>query len=154
MFGGQLGGVAAVSKPMSYPLGLMHADTYTAARTALMAEAAHVIHPIAGQGLNLSMRDIAVLSELVVNHLKLGLDIGSPQLLSDYENWRRVDTLLMAGFTDLLNRLFSNNMQSVGLLRDMGIGIVDKIPALKGFFARQAMGLGGTAPRIIQGLPL
>lgn len=154
LFGGQLGGVAAVSKPMSYPLGLMHADTYTAARTALMAEAAHVIHPIAGQGLNLSMRDIAVLSELVVSRMKLGLDIGSPQLLSDYENWRRVDTLLMAGFTDLLNRLFSNNMQSVGLLRDMGIGIVDKIPALKGFFARQAMGLGGTAPRIIQGLPL
>ena len=154
LFGDQLGSVEAVSKPMSYPLGLMHADSYTGPRTALMAEAAHVIHPIAGQGLNLSMRDIAVLSELVVNHLKLGLDTGTPKLLSDYENWRRVDTLLMAGFTDVLNRLFSNNMQSVALARDLGIGIVDKIPTLKGFFARQAMGIGGTAPKIIRGLPL
>jgi len=154
MFGDQLGTVAAVSKPMAYPLSLMHADSYTGPRIALMAEAAHVIHPIAGQGLNLSMRDVAVLSELVVNHLKLGLDIGAPALLADYENWRRVDTLLMAGFTDLLNRLFSNELRSVGLLRDMGIGIVDKIPALKGFFARQAMGLGGASPRIIRGLPL
>lgn len=151
LFGDHLGEVRHVSKPMAYPLGLMHARAYTGTRTALMAEAAHVIHPIAGQGLNLSMRDIAVLSELVVEHLKLGLDIGSAGLLEQYEGWRRTDTLLMAGFTDLLNRLFSNNLYSVTAIRDLGIGIVDKIPVLKGFFARQAMGLGGKSPKIIQG---
>lgn len=154
LFGPHLGRVHHVSAPMSYPLGLLHADSYTGPRTALMAEAAHVIHPIAGQGLNLSMRDIAVLAELIVDRLGLGLDIGSPQLLAQYEAWRRTDTLLMAGFTDLLNRLFSNNLASVGLLRDLGIGIVDKIPALRGFFARQAMGMGGTLPRILRGEPL
>ena len=154
LFGPHLGAVHAVSKPMSYPLGLMHAAAYTAPRVALMAEAAHVIHPIAGQGLNLSMRDIAVLSELVVARLKLGLDTGADTLLQEYEQWRRMDTLLMAGFTDVLNRLFSNNLHSVGALRDLGIGIVDKIPALKGFFARQAVGLGGSSPKIIRGQPL
>lgn len=154
LFGDHLGNVRPVSKPMSYPLGLMHADTYIGERVALMAEAAHVIHPIAGQGLNLSMRDIAVLSELVVGRLKLGLDTGAPALLKEYEQWRRADTLLMAGFTDVLNRLFSNNLYTVSAVRDLGIGIVDKIPALKGFFARQAMGLGGSSPRIIRGKPL
>lgn len=154
LFEGHLGGVRHVSKPMSYPLGLMHATAYTGTRTALMAEAAHVIHPIAGQGLNLSMRDIAVLSELIVERLKLGLDIGQEGLLEQYADWRRTDTLLMAGFTDLLNRLFSNNLYSVTALRDLGIGIVDKIPVLKGFFARQAMGLGGSSPKIIRGQSL
>lgn len=154
LFGDHLGGVRHVSKPMSYPLGLMHADAYIGERVALMAEAAHVIHPIAGQGLNLSMRDIAVLSELVVGRLKLGLDTGASALLREYEQWRRVDTLLMTGFTDVLNRLFSNNLYTVSAVRDLGIGIVDKIPALKGFFARQAMGLGGSSPKIIRGKPL
>lgn len=154
MFADHLGRVRPVSKPMSYPLGLMHADKYTGHRAALMAEAAHVIHPIAGQGLNLSMRDIAVLAELVVGQMKLGFDPGAPSVLAAYEDWRRTDTLLMAGFTDLLNRLFSNNLYSVRAMRDLGIGIVDKIPVLKGFFARQAMGLGGASPKIIRGLPL
>lgn len=150
LFGEHLGTVRAVSKPMGYPLSLMHAEKYTGARCALMAEAAHAIHPIAGQGLNLSMRDIAVLAELVVDGLKLGQDIGAPALLAHYEQWRRTDTMMMAGFTDLLNRLFSNNLKSVAAIRDLGIGIVDKIPPLKGFFARQAMGLGGKPPRILQ----
>ncbi|TAL30297.1 MAG: FAD-binding protein [Alphaproteobacteria bacterium] len=150
LFGEHLGDVHHVSKPMSYPLRLMHAKKYTGPRTALMAEAAHVIHPIAGQGLNLSMRDIAVLSEIIVDRLKLGLDIGAPAALQTYDRWRRTDTLLMAGFTDVLNRLFSNNLVSVAVMRDLGIGIVDKIPPLKGFFARQAMGLGGKAPRIVR----
>jgi 2-octaprenyl-6-methoxyphenol hydroxylase len=150
LFGPHLGRVRHVSKPMRFPLSLMHARAYTGPRTALLAEAAHVIHPIAGQGLNLSMRDIAVLSELVVDRLKLGLDIGAPSLLEAYARRRRTDTLLMAGFTDLLNRLFSNNLSSVAVIRDLGIGIVDKIPPLKGFFARQAMGLGGSSPRIVR----
>ncbi len=108
-----------------------------------MAEAAHVIHPIAGQGLNLSMRDVAVLTELITAHLKLGLDIGSGALLKNYEAARRSDTLLMAGVTDILNRLFSNNLQTIRLTRGLGLGIVEKFPLLKRYFARQAMGLSG-----------
>lgn len=150
LFGSHLGRVRHVSKPMTYPLSLMHADSYTGPRTVLMAEAAHVIHPIAGQGLNLSMRDIAVLAELVVDRMKLGLDYGSPEVAAAYESWRRTDTLMMAGFTDILNRLFSNHLKSVALARDLGMGIIEKIPVLKGFFARQAMGLGGQTPRIVR----
>ncbi len=150
LFGAHLGRVRHVSKPMTYPLSLMHAQAYSGPRAVLMAEAAHVIHPIAGQGLNLSMRDIAVLAELIVDRMKLGLDIGSPDLLAQYESWRRTDTLLMAGFTDLLNRLFSNNLKSVAVIRDLGLGIVEKMPILKGFFARQAMGMGGETPRIVR----
>jgi 2-octaprenyl-6-methoxyphenol hydroxylase len=135
---------------MGYPLGLLHAETYIGPRTALMAEAAHAIHPIAGQGLNLSMRDIAVLAELVSDSLKLGLDIGAPALLKSYESIRRSDTLLMAGATDILNRLFSNNLKTVGEVRDLGLGMVEKFPALKRYFARQAMGLSGVRPRIIR----
>ncbi len=150
LFGKHLGKVRHVSKPMAYPLGLMQAKSYIGPRIALMAEAAHVIHPIAGQGLNLSMRDIAVLAELIADRLQLGLDIGAESMLQQYEQWRRTDTLLMAGFTDVLNRLFSNNLVSVTALRDLGIGIVDRIPPLKGFFARQAMGLGGNLPRILK----
>jgi 2-octaprenyl-6-methoxyphenol hydroxylase len=150
LFGPHLGRVRHVSKPMAYPLRLMHAKKYTGPRSVLMAEAAHVIHPIAGQGLNLSMRDIAVLSEIIVDRMKLGLDPGAAGPLKDYERWRKTDTLLMAGFTDVLNRLFSNNLVSVAVIRDLGIGIVEKIPPLKGFFARQAMGLGGKSPRIVR----
>jgi 2-octaprenyl-6-methoxyphenol hydroxylase len=143
LFGPHLGAVRHISKPMSYPLGLLHADTYIGARVALMAEAAHVIHPIAGQGLNLSMRDVVVLTDLIVEHLRLGLDIGAETLLKKYEAARRSDTLLMAGVTDLLNRLFSNNLQTIRLTRDLGLGIVEKFPLLKRYFARQAMGLSG-----------
>lgn len=150
LFGDHLGRVRHVSKPMAYPLRLMHAKKYTGKRAVLMAEAAHVVHPIAGQGLNLSMRDIAVLSEIIVDGLKLGLDVGAESKLEAYARWRRTDTLLMAGFTDVLNRLFSNNLLSVAVMRDLGIGIVDKIPPLKAFFARQAMGLGGKPPRILR----
>jgi len=143
LFGPHLDAVHHVSPPMAYPLGLMHADTYIGERVALMAEAAHVIHPIAGQGLNLSMRDVAVLTELIVEHLRLGLDIGSGALLKSYETARRRDTLLMAGVTDILNRLFSNNLQTIRGARDLGLGIVEKFPLLKRYFARQAMGLSG-----------
>ena len=146
LFGRHLGKVHHVSKPMAYPLSLMHADTYIGERVALIAEAAHAVHPIAGQGLNLSMRDIAVLTERIVDHLKLGLDIGSSMLLKSYEGARRKDTLLMAGVTDILNRLFSNNLQTIRLTRYLGLGMVEKFPLLKRYFARQAMGLSGVMP--------
>lgn len=148
--GAQLGKIASLSAPRGYPLHLLHAESYTAPRVALMAEAAHAIHPIAGQGLNLSMRDAALLAEMIVDSLKLGLDIGAPSLLKKYENIRRADTRLMAGFTDILNRMFSNNLRSVALLRDLGLGIIQKSPPIKGFFARQAMGLGGKQARIVR----
>jgi 2-octaprenyl-6-methoxyphenol hydroxylase len=96
------------------------------------------------------MRDIAVLAEIVVDRLRLGLDPADRESLEKYETLRRFDTHIMAGFTDILNRLFSNNLHSVAFLRDAGLGLVDKIPPLKGFFARQAMGLGGSAPRIVK----
>ena len=150
LFGPHLGRVRHVSPPMGYPLSLMHAESYTGHRVALMAEAAHAVHPIAGQGLNLSMRDIAVLAELIVDHLKLGLDIGAAALLNHYEAWRRPDTILMAGVTDILNRLFSNNLKSVGVARDLGLGIVEKFPILKRYFAGQAMGLSGVLPRVMR----
>ena len=148
--GPHLGKVRCVQKPAGYPLSLMHAASYAGPRTALMAEAAHVIHPIAGQGLNVSMRDIAVLAELAADSLKLGLDHGTPMLLQNYEQLRRIDAHIMAGFTDVLNRLFSNNFKSVALARDLGLGMVEKIAPLKGFFASQAMGLGGRTPRIVK----
>lgn len=147
LFGAHLGKVRHVSKPMAYPLRLMHAKSYTAPRTVLIAEAAHVIHPIAGQGLNVSMRDIAVLTGLVEDHLKLGIDVGSQNILEKYEQWRRPDTLTMAAFTEVINRLFSNPSPTLGMARDAGLGIVQEIPPLKKFFAGQAMGLGGNLPR-------
>ncbi len=143
LFGAHLGRVRHVSSPMGYPLSLMHADTYIGPRAALIAEAAHIIHPIAGQGLNLSMRDVAVLAGLVVEHLKLGLDIGSPTLLKNYESARRSDVARMAGVTDVLNKLFSNRYKSVAVVRNLGLGLVERLPLLKSYFARQAMGLSG-----------
>lgn len=146
LFGPHLGRVHHVSKPMAYPLSLLHADSYSAERVALIAEAAHAVHPIAGQGLNLSMRDIGVIADLIIRHRQLGLDIGSATLLTAYESARRGDTLLMAGMTDLLTRLFSNNLKTVGLARSFGLGMVEKMPLLKRYFARQAMGLSGRQP--------
>ncbi len=150
LFGPHLGEVHHISKPMSYPLGLLHAERYTGDRVALMAEAAHAIHPIAGQGLNLSLRDVAALTELIVAHLRCGLDIGGGALLRQYEAARRGDTLLMAGVTDVLNRLFSNNLKTIRVFRDLGLGMVQKIPPLKRYFARQAMGLSGIMPNMLR----
>lgn len=147
LFGPHLGKVRHVSPPMGYPLSLMHAKTYVGSRTALIAEAAHIVHPIAGQGLNLSMRDVAVLAELVVARLKLGLDIGAPRLLRDYESIRRPDISLMAGMTDALNRLFSNDLKSVRVIRNLGLGMVEQSSFLKRYFAEQAMGISGIFPK-------
>jgi 2-octaprenyl-6-methoxyphenol hydroxylase len=138
----RLGAVQAMTPPMAYPLQLMHARRYIGPRTALLAEAAHVIHPIAGQGLNLSMRDIFALTKILQRAKSLGLDLGSSAILAEYESQRRSDTMAMAIFTDMLNKLFANNLQSVKVLRGLGMGGIHQIPALKRFFARQAMGLG------------
>ncbi|TNE29527.1 MAG: hypothetical protein EP349_06355 [Alphaproteobacteria bacterium] len=154
-FGDQLGKVKHLGTPMVYPLSLMHAKRYTAPRLALIGEAAHAIHPIAGQGLNLSMRDIALLAEMVVDRRRVGLDIGAETMLRTYQRLRKKDNLLMAAMTDGLNRLFSNNIPPVRFLRTRGMSVVNRLPPLKRFFAGQAMGFGGLGgaglPRLLRG---
>ena len=149
-FEGQLGKVKSITKPQSFSLNLCHAKKYIAPNLALIAEAAHRIHPIAGQGLNLSLRDIACLGEVLQNAKNLGLEYGSLSVLEEYQNWRRRDNLAMAVVTDGLNRLFSNDLPPVKFLRTRGLGIINKIPPAKRFFEKQAMGLSGKLPKIIQ----
>ncbi len=150
-FGDFLGEVTVEGRIWSYPLSLLHAKSYTAPRLALVGDAAHVIHPIAGQGWNLGIRDIAALAELVVDHRRLGLDIGAPALLAAYERRRRADNLLLAAVTDGLNRLFSNDLPPLALLRDLGLGLVNRLPPVKRLLMRHAMGIVGDLPRLVRG---
>jgi 2-octaprenyl-6-methoxyphenol hydroxylase len=150
-FGDYLGTVALDGRRFTYPLSVLHARAYVAPRIALVAEAAHAIHPIAGQGLNLGMRDIAALAELVVDARRLGLDIGAPDLLTHYQRWRRMDNVTLLAVTDGLNRLFSNRIRPVRRLRQVGLAAVERLPPLKQFFMRHAMGSVGNLPRIVRG---
>ncbi len=150
-FGDGLGRLRQAGGRWSYPLGLMLAESCVAARLALVGDAAHVIHPIAGQGLNLGLRDVAALAETLVDARRLGLDLGSVQVLARYQTWRRVDGSLLAFATDGLNRLFSNDLGPLRLARDLGLAAVDRAPPLKRFFMRQAMGLVGDLPRLVRG---
>ena len=150
-FGDYLGRLDPVGPRWCYPVSLMVAESFAADRLALVGEAAHVIHPIAGQGLNLGIRDLAVLAELVVDARRLGLDIGAPDLLARYERWRRVDTLTLAAVTDALNRLFSNDVAPLRLARDVGLAAVNRLPPLKRFLMRHAMGTVGELPRLVRG---
>lgn len=153
-FGDFLGHVAPVAPRWSYPVGLMLAERYVDRRLALVGEAAHVIHPIAGQGLNLGIRDVAALAELVIDRRRLGLDIGDDALLQRYQRWRRFDAVLLAAVTDGLNRLFSNSAAPLRLLRDLGLAAVDRLPPVKRFLMRDAMGVTGDLPRLLRGEPL
>ena len=153
-FGDFLGTVEPIGPRWTYPLGLMLAERYVAQRLALVGEAAHVIHPIAGQGLNLGIRDVAALSELVVDTRRLGLDIGDDTLLARYQRWRRLDTLLLAAVTDGLNQLFSNAIPPVRLVRDLGLAVVNRLPPVKRLLMRDAMGIIGDLPRLVRGEPL
>jgi 2-octaprenyl-6-methoxyphenol hydroxylase len=153
-FGGFLGAIEPVGPRWSYPLGLMQAERYIARRLALVGEAAHVIHPIAGQGLNLGIRDIAALAELVVDARRLGLDIGEDPLLDRYQRIRRADAVLLAAVTDGLNRLFSNTVPPVRLARDLGLAMVNQVPPLKRLLMRHAMGMLGDRSRLARGEPL
>ncbi len=150
-FGDGLGRLRQAGGRWSYPLGLMLAESCVAARLALVGDAAHVIHPIAGQGLNLGLRDVAALAETLVDARRLGLDLGSMQVLARYQTWRRVDGSLLAVATDGLNRLFSNDLGPLRLARDLGLAAVDRVPPLKRFFMRQAMGLVGDLPQLVRG---
>jgi 2-octaprenyl-6-methoxyphenol hydroxylase len=153
-FGDFLGAIEPVGPRWSYPLALMQAERYVGRRLALVGEAAHVIHPIAGQGLNIGIRDIAALAEIVIDARRLGLDIGDPSLLERYERWRRADALMLAAVTDGLNRLFSNTIMPVRLARDVGLAIVNRLPPLKRLLMQHAMGVLGDRPRLARGEPL
>jgi len=153
-FGDFLGTVEPVGPRWAYPLALLLAERYVAPRLALVGEAAHMIHPIAGQGLNLGIRDVAALAELVIDARRLGLDIGDYTVLQRYQRWRRFDALALAAVTDGLNRLFSNSIAPVRLARDVGLAAVDRLPPLKRLLMRDAMGLVGDLPRLVRGEPL
>jgi len=153
-FGDFLGAVEPVGPRWSYPLTFLHAESYAAERLALVGDAAHVIHPIAGQGLNLGLRDVAALAEVLVDARRLGLDIGDAEALRRYERWRRMDNWMLAAVTDSLNRLFSNAIPPVKLARDVGLAAVNQMPPLKRLFMRHAMGVVGAQPRLVRGEPL
>ncbi len=150
-FGDSLGRLRPIGPRWSFPLSLSHAERYIDRRLALIGDAAHAIHPIAGQGLNLGLRDVAALAEAVVDARRLGLDIGEQPVLERYQRWRRFDTLVLAVVTDGLNRLFSNDLTGLRLARDLGLGVVNRAAPLKRLFMRHAMGLVGELPRLVRG---
>ena len=153
-FGKRLGKIEAEGTPRAFPLGLTVARDFVRPRLALVGDAAHGIHPIAGQGLNLGFKDVAALAETVVDAARTGRDIGALDVLERYQRWRRADTVLMGATTDVLNRLFSNDSRIVRAARTFGLGIVDRLPAAKKFFIDQAagrVGLAGEQPRLLKG---
>ena len=147
----KLGEIRVADKPRAWPLGLTLARAFVAPRVALAGDAAHGIHPIAGQGLNLGLKDVAALAEVVVEADRLGQDIGALDVLERYQQWRRFDTVQMGITTDVLNRLFSNDIAPLRTVRDIGLGLVERMPRLKDFFIRQASGLSGDTPRLLKG---
>ncbi|RDD63230.1 UbiH/UbiF/VisC/COQ6 family ubiquinone biosynthesis hydroxylase [Ferruginivarius sediminum] len=153
-FGTSLGDVRPVGPRFTYPLSGLHAERYIDRRLALVGDAAHGIHPIAGQGLNLGFRDVAALAECIVDARRLGQDIGTKDVLVRYQRWRRPDNLMLVAATDSLNRLFSNNFGPLRVARDLGLGAVNQIGPLKRLFMRHAMGTVGDLPRLIEGRPL
>lgn len=150
-FGLALGRIALESPLKAYPLAFGIARRFGARRLLLLGDAAHVIHPIAGQGLNLGLRSAAALAESLADTMRLGLDPGGPEALEAYERSRRFDTLAMGAATDGLNRLFSTDALPVRLARDLGLGLVDRMPGLKRLFIREAAGLRGRQPRLMRG---
>ena len=149
--GDALGALTLAGPRWHYPLSMVQARRYTGRRLALVGDAAHAIHPIAGQGWNLALRDVAALAELVVDAQRLGLDPGGATVLARYERWRRFDSLALIAITDGLNRLFANDLLPLRLARELGLGMVERIAPLKGFFMRHAMGLLGDLPRVMRG---
>lgn len=158
-FGHKLGEISVVGERKAFPLGLTLSRAFVKERLALVGDAAHGIHPISGQGLNLGFKDAAALAETIVEADRLGLDIGALSVLERYERWRRFDTVQMGIVTDVLNRLFSNDNPVLRLARDVGLGIVEKMPGLKDRFINQASGrpggvmerLAGEQPRLLVG---
>jgi len=150
-FGNFLGQVKPIAPRWSYPLSFLHANTYVAPRTVLIGDAAHAIHPIAGQGFNMGLRDAAALAEILVQARLEGRDIGAELTLSEFEDWRKFDNTLLTHACDVFNRLFSNNIGPVKHVRRLGLGLVDKIAPARGFFMREASGQTGELPPLLRG---
>ena len=150
-FGSHLGKTRAAGPRWSYPLKFHLARAYVKPRFALAGDSAHGIHPIAGQGFNLGLKDAAALSEIVLDAARLGLDIGALDTLQRYERWRRFDSLVMSFAMDGLNRLFSNDIAPLRILRDVGLGLVDAVGPARRFFMRHAGGDVGKLPRLMKG---
>ncbi|MFM9829665.1 MAG: UbiH/UbiF/VisC/COQ6 family ubiquinone biosynthesis hydroxylase [Sphingomonas sp.] len=149
--GGFLGRLSGLAPRATYPLGFHHAARITAERLALVGDAAHGIHPIAGQGLNLGFRDAATLAEVLVEGKRLGMDLGDPQLLARYERWRGIDTLMVSVATDGLNRLFGVPGKAASAARRLGLSAVQALPPLKARFMAEARGESGDLPKLLQG---
>jgi len=154
LFGDFLGDLALVGERYIYPLGLSLTDAFVAERVALAGDAAHGIHPLAGQGLNLGLRDVAALAEVLTDAHRRGLDIGAADVLAGYQRWRRVDTAMLAAATDGINRLFSNDNPVLRFGRDLGLGVVNRLPTLRRALIREAAGLSGELPRLMRGRPI
>ena len=152
--GGFLGALSLAGPRASYPLGFHHAATITAERLALVGDAAHGIHPIAGQGLNLGFRDAAALAQVLVEGARLGLDLGDTQLLGRYQAWRSLDTLMVAFATDALTRLYGISGRAASAVRRFGMGAVQRIGPLKDRFMAEARGESGDLPLLLRGLPI
>ncbi|WP_404326332.1 UbiH/UbiF/VisC/COQ6 family ubiquinone biosynthesis hydroxylase [Aerophototrophica crusticola] len=152
--GDWLGRIRPIGPRAAYPLGLMHAERYIDQRLALVSEACHGMHPIAGQGLNVGIRDVAALAEVVVDARRLGLDVGSSDVLERYQRWRRFDTVSLLATTDALTRLFSNDIAPLAAARRLGMAAINTLPPfrpLKRMFMRHAMGVVGDLPRMVKG---
>ncbi len=149
--GGFLGAAHTIGPCWSYPLAMHHAERYVDHRVVLVGDSAHTVHPVAGQGLNMGLRDVAALAEVLVDTARLGLDIGTTDRLERYQRWRRLDNLAMIAVTDVLNRLFVADGAPAALARDLGLAAVDRLPPLKRFFMRHARGTVGALPRLLAG---
>jgi 2-octaprenyl-6-methoxyphenol hydroxylase len=149
--GGMLGGIEMAAPVSGYPLGFHHTATITDTRLVLIGDSAHGIHPIAGQGLNLGLRDVAALAEVLVDGMRLGLEPGDAQLLTRYERWRSIDTLSVAVATDSLNRLFSIPGKTASAIRRLGLGAVQRAMPVKAFFMAEARGEAGDLPKLLRG---
>ena len=152
--GGFLGEIAMLAPRSSYPLGFHHAARITAQRLALVGDAAHAIHPIAGQGLNLGFRDVATLAEVLVEGARLGLDLGDKQLLDRYQRWRSLDALSVAFATDTLTRIYGVRGATASAIRRFGMGLVGRISPLRNRLMSEARGTSGDLPLLLRGLPI
>ena len=153
-FGDFLGEITLTGKRHSYPLGLSLAQSFIGDRLALVGDAAHGVHPIAGQGLNLGLRDVGALAETLADAKRRGEDFAASDVLARYQQWRRFDTAGLAVATDTVNKLFSNDNSAMRTVRDIGMGVVSALPGLRRGFIREAAGLTGDLPRLMQGRAL